>query len=130
MSTTIADLVADATSQIENLDADQVAEELADGALLIDTREAAECDSGLIPGALHVPRGMLEFNADPTHPSHLAGLDPARRTILYCASGGRSALAVRALQQLGYRDVAHLAGGVKAWVASGRATSTSDTQTQ
>jgi rhodanese-related sulfurtransferase len=130
MSTTVAELVADATSQIENLDADQVAKEVADGALLVDTREAAECEAGCIPGALHVPRGMLEFNADPSHPAHLPDLDPERRTILYCASGGRSALAVRALQQLGYQDVAHLAGGIKAWLDTGRAASTSDTQHQ
>jgi rhodanese-related sulfurtransferase len=130
MSSTISALVAEATSQIENLDARQVAEEIANGVLVVDTREAAECDAGLIPGALHVPRGMLEFHADPTHPLHIADFDPARRTILYCASGGRSALAVRALQQIGYRDVAHLAGGINAWIAAGRATSNSGTQHQ
>lgn len=128
MSTTISALVAEATSQIENLDVSQVADEVANGVLVVDVREPAECDDGLLPGALRVPRGMLEFYADPAHPLHLAELDPARRTILYCASGGRSALAARALQQIGYRDVAHLAGGINAWIAEGRAMSQGGTQ--
>jgi rhodanese-related sulfurtransferase len=63
---------------------------------------------------------MLEFYADPTHPSHLAGLDPAARVIVLCASGGRSALAADTLRQLGYANVAHLDGGFKAWVAAGK----------
>ena len=123
MTVTAAELVADATALIENLDPHQAARELADGALVLDVREAHECEAGVIPGALHVPRGLLEFKADPVHPLHDAELHPERRTIVYCASGGRSALAVRALQQLGYCDVAHVAGGLQAWVAAGRPTS-------
>ena len=60
---------------------------------------------------------MLEFYADPSSPYHRAEFDPARRTILFCASGGRSALAADALQTLGYTRVAHLEGGFKAWQA-------------
>jgi len=123
MTVTTAELVADATSLIENLDPEQAAREVADGALIVDVREANECDGGVIRGALLVPRGLLEFKADPRHPLHSVELDPDRRTILYCASGGRSALGARALQQLGYRDVAHLAGGMQAWLAAGRPTS-------
>jgi rhodanese-related sulfurtransferase len=63
---------------------------------------------------------MLEFFADPTNDDHLPQFDPNRRTILYCAGGARSALAVETLQRLGYRDVAHLEGGFSAWTASGR----------
>src|SRR5438105_141754 len=100
---TAAELVAHATSQIENLDPTQTARDLADGALVVDVREAHERRiSGGIPGAIHVPPGMLEFNADPAHPLHMDDLDPGRRTILYCASGGRSALATVALRELGY----------------------------
>jgi rhodanese-related sulfurtransferase len=58
---------------------------------------------------------MLEFWADPTSPYHREEFDPARRIILYCASGGRSALATATLRQLGYQNVAHLDGGLKAW---------------
>jgi rhodanese-related sulfurtransferase len=91
----------------------------------VDLREPDEvANSGTIPGAVHAPRGMLEFYADPASPYHRAEFDPARRTILYCASGGRSALAVEALQQLGYGQVAHLDGGFKAWAASTDQTTT------
>ncbi len=63
---------------------------------------------------------MLEFYADPASPYHRPEFDPARRTILYCASGGRSALAADALQGLGYANVAHLDGGFKGWQERGR----------
>jgi rhodanese-related sulfurtransferase len=117
----VAQLVAQATSHIENLDPAQTARELADGALVVDIREAHERHAiGAIPGTINVPRGLLEFNADPAHPAHIADFDPQRRTILYCASGGRSALATLALQQLGYDNVAHLDGGITAWTAAGR----------
>jgi rhodanese-related sulfurtransferase len=91
------------------------------GAVLVDLREGEELRSeGSIPGALHVPRGVLEFAADPASPAHRAGLDPSRRVILHCASGGRSALAVLTLWQLGYENVAHLDGGFAAWRSAGR----------
>jgi rhodanese-related sulfurtransferase len=62
---------------------------------------------------------MLEFYADPTSAYHRTEFAPDRRTILYCASGGRSALAAGTLQQLGYTEVAHLNGGLKAWREAG-----------
>jgi rhodanese-related sulfurtransferase len=119
---TAAELVAEAKRSIDNLTADQVATELSSShPLLVDIREADELvQSGTIPGAVHAPRGMLEFYADTSSPYHRGGFEPARRTLVYCASGGRSALAVQALRQLGYRDVAHLDGGIKAWLAGGR----------
>jgi rhodanese-related sulfurtransferase len=63
---------------------------------------------------------MLEFYADPTSEDHRPEFDPNRRTILYCAGGARSALAVETLQQLGYTNVAHLEGGLSAWTSAGR----------
>ena len=121
MLTTTSQRVADAKHCIENLDPEQTAGELADGALIVDLREAVERDeAGAIPGSVHVPRGLLEFKADPTSPTHLLDLEPNRRTILYCATGGRSALAVLSLRELGYTDVAHLDGGIQAWLAAGR----------
>ena len=121
MSNTVGDLVARAKSQVENLTPEQVAREVDEGAVLVDLREPAELErEGMIEGAVHAPRGMLEFYADPKSPYHRDELDPSRRTILYCASGGRSALGAVALAELGYRDVAHLDGGVKAWQADGR----------
>src|SRR5579864_8495511 len=118
---TAAELVAAAKQQIENLTPDQVANEMANAdTLLVDLREPDErAQSGSIAGAVHAPRGMLEFYADPSSAYHRAEFDPRRRVILYCASGGRSALAAVALQSLGYTHVAHLDGGYKAWVAKG-----------
>jgi rhodanese-related sulfurtransferase len=118
----VQDLVADAKSRIRNLTTDEVAERIAAGGVtLIDIREPEEIGrDGVIPGAVHAPRGMIEFYADPASPYHRAEFSPAGRTILYCASGGRSALATRALQDLGYTDVAHLDGGLKRWSAEGR----------
>jgi rhodanese-related sulfurtransferase len=100
-----------------------VQKELVDGAVVVDLRESEElAATGKIPGSLHVPRGMLEFRADPTSPYHLPELDPAKRVILHCASGGRSALAAATLQDMGYDNVAHLDGGMNAWTEAGGAT--------
>jgi rhodanese-related sulfurtransferase len=118
---TAAQLVQDAKAGIQNLTPDQVEAELATGrATLVDVRDAPERAGGTIPGAVHASRGMLEFHADPSSPYHKPELDPGKRVILHCASGGRSALAVKTLQALGYTDVAHLDGGFKAWQAAGK----------
>lgn len=118
---TAAQLVQEAKGDIENLTPDQVQAELATGqATLVDIRDAPERANGTIPGAVHASRGMLEFQADPSSPYHKPELDPGKRVILHCASGGRSALAVHTLRQLGYADVAHLDGGFKAWQAAGK----------
>lgn len=119
---TAAEMVATARSRVEALSAEQVADELAGGhALLVDLREPDErASAGVIPGAVHAPRGMLEFYADPTSPSHRPEFDPDGRVILHCATGSRSALAADALRQLGYAHVAHLDGGIKAWTETGQ----------
>ncbi len=114
------ELVNEARQRIEELSADQVAQELQAGALLVDVRESDERrEHGIIPGTVHMPRGMLEFYADPSLPYHRKELEPNRRIILHCASGGRSALAAELLTRMGYANVAHLAGGIDAWRASG-----------
>jgi len=122
MTKQAADLVAAAKAQIENLDPDAVEAELASGdAVLVDVREADELEAtGHIPGSVHIPRGMLEFRADPTSPYHQEPLDPSARVILHCASGGRSALAAAALKDMGYDRIAHLDGGMKAWKEAGK----------
>ncbi|MCU1502710.1 MAG: sulfurtransferase [Ilumatobacteraceae bacterium] len=118
--TTVAELVARARQTIDNLAPADFAARIGPDALLVDIREPDEVATGAIPGAIAVPRGMIEFRADPGSPYHLAEFDPARPVLVYCASGGRSALAGAALRQLGYTDVAHLDGGVTAWRSSGR----------
>jgi rhodanese-related sulfurtransferase len=119
---TAAGMVARAKQRIQNLSVDDVADEMsADDILLVDIREAEErASSGAIPGATHAPRGMLEFYADPTSPYHRPEFETDRRIVVYCASGGRSALATDMLQQMGYARTAHLDGGFKAWVAAGQ----------
>ncbi len=119
---TAAAMVGEAKQRVENLTVDQVAAELAQGdAVLVDVREPEErVQHGVIPGAIHAPRGMLEFYADPTSPYHRPELEPDRRVILHCAAGSRSALAADTLQQMGYRNVAHLDGGFRAWKEAGQ----------
>ena len=122
MAKMAADLVAEAKQRIQNLTVDQTADEIERGdALVVDLREPEERqEHGAIPGAVHAPRGMLEFWADPTSSYHRAEFDPNRRVILHCAGGGRSALAADTLQQMGYANVAHLDGGFNAWKAAER----------
>lgn len=121
MSSSVAQLVAVAKTQIRNLSVNEFAKELEGDPILVDIREADEVDrEGTIPGAARAPRGMLEFWADPASPYHREEFDPGRRILVYCASGGRSALAVQTLQILGYADVAHLDGGLRAWKEHGR----------
>lgn len=117
-----SELVKDAKGRIENLSVEQAAEQISQpGTLLVDIRDAGElAASGSIPGSVNVPRGMLEFRADPSSPYHDPNFDPERRIVLHCASGGRSALAADTLQKMGYTNVAHMDGGMKAWTEAGK----------
>lgn len=84
--------------------------------VVVDVRETVERDKdGMIPGSVHAPRGLLEFQADPESPAHNSDLKPDKRLILYCGTGGRSALAAKTLLDMGYGEVASLAGGYSAW---------------
>jgi len=118
----VMDMVKHAKAGIENLTPDQVSEELANNdATLIDIRESEEfAQNGRIPGAIHAPRGMVEFYADETTPYHRPEFDKSKRLIFHCAGGGRSALTVAALKEMGYENIAHLDGGIKAWKEAGK----------
>ena len=117
---TAAELVAAAKAEIENLSPQDVSREQSDGALIVDIREPEERGrTGVIPGSVHAPRGMIEFYADPTSAYHREEFDPERRVILHCASGGRSALATKSLQEMGYTNIAHMDGGITGWIAEG-----------
>ena len=115
------DLVKDAKQHLENLTPEQVKEELEkENVVLIDIREGEELkQNGKIHGSVHASRGMLEFYADPSLPYHKPEFNKEKRIILHCASGGRSALAAATLKQMGYENVAHLDGGIKAWKDAG-----------
>jgi len=118
---TAAEMVAAAKAKVEHLGVDEAAREVEEGATLVDIREPGERQKdGYIDGAVEAPRGMIEMWADPSSPSHRAEFDPAKRIVVHCSSGGRSALAAATLQDLGYRNVAHLDGGIKAWKEAGR----------
>lgn len=118
------DLVNEAKGQVENLTPQQVQQELSNGnATLIDIRESEELtQNGKIAQSVHAPRGMLEFYADESLPYHKPEFDKNKRLILHCASGGRSALAAQTLKQMGYNNVAHMDGGMKAWKEAGMPT--------
>ena len=114
-------LVADAEGQVKSLSPAQVAQKLEaqdESVLLIDLRDVRELkQEGKIPGALHIPRGMLEFWVDPDSPYYRSEFDNAREIILYCSKGWRSALSAQTLQNMGVEDVAHMQGGMEQWLA-------------
>lgn len=121
MTTTSDAMVRLARSHVRALDAAHVQAHLIAGDVaLVDLRETEEREEhGAIPGTIHVPRGVLEFRADPASPLHRAELDPSRPTVLLCGDGSRSALAGEVLMSLGYRDVTYLDGGIQAWKRAG-----------
>lgn len=122
MPSSVKDMLSAANASVPRISPAEAADLLDRGeALVVDVRDAPELESGgKVAGARHVPRGMLEFRADPDSPYHDPAFDRDRTVILYCASGGRSALAGRTLQEMGYRDVRNL-GGFKDWAESGGA---------
>lgn len=116
---TALELVSDANRLIPILSVEELDAAMKSGDLvLLDVREKEEYELEAIPGALHASRGMLEFYADPTNSFHRHNLQPTQRVVLYCGTGGRSALAALSLKTLGYCDVAQLQGGFKAWKAA------------
>jgi len=108
-------------TEIENLGVDDLKRELASGddLLLVDIREIQErVDKGTIPGSKHAARGMLEFWADPASPYYRDWFTEHRRTILFCAGGGRSVYATKALQDMGFTNVANFSPGFGGWAAA------------
>jgi len=119
MSKTAAEMVGQATAQVEGISPqDASAENAASKVVFLDVREPVEWEEH-IEGAVQVPRGLLEFMADPASPKHKPELDPSRRVIVYCKSGTRGALAAYTLKTLGFENVANLQGGIAAWKEAG-----------
>jgi len=124
MPLTAQDLVAAAKSAIREIDADELLRLQAAGVPVIDVREPGEFAAGRVPGAVNIPRGVLEFEVD-GHPAVNCVKDAAlghrdAPVVLYCRSGGRSALAAEALKRLGFAEPLSMAGGFNAWAAAGR----------
>jgi rhodanese-related sulfurtransferase len=122
MPTTVKQMLEAASAAVPKITPAQAKEIIAKGdALVVDVRDAPEVQaSGKVAGAVHVSRGMLEFRADPDLPSHDKNFSKDKTVILYCASGGRAALAGKMLKDLGYERVYNL-GGFKDWADSGGA---------
>jgi rhodanese-related sulfurtransferase len=118
--TSLGEMLSIAREEVPTINV-QEAQELIAGrdALLLDVRDSSELErSGKLKGAVNVSRGMLEFRADTQGSYHNPEFRPQRPTILYCASGGRSALAGRTLREMGYSEVYNL-GGFKDAVTEG-----------
>lgn len=120
MPYTAQDLVAQARAVIEEIDVERLRALQADGVPVVDVREPEEFAAGSVPGAVNIPRGVLEFQVD-GHPALNFRTDPHlshRRepVILYCRTGGRSALAAEALKRLGFDRPLSLAGGYLRWL--------------
>lgn len=122
MTTNLKQLLAAADAAVPRISPAQAQAMAASGAaLVVDVRDAPEVEkSGKAAGAMHVSRGMLEFRADPDSPYHDKNFRKDRPVILYCASGGRSALSGKLLKDLGYAEVYNL-GAFKDWVDNGGA---------
>jgi len=116
-SLTIQDLVSDAKNNIVEISISKVRQVSQDKTyLIVDVREPGEFLLGHIDGAINVPRGVLEFRADPNYPGSIPSLyDKSAVIILYCRSGARSALAAQSLTLLGYKATVSMAGGFLAW---------------
>ncbi len=124
MATTLQDILGQARRAITEITPERLLELQAEGVPVIDVREPGEFAAGRLPGAVNIPRGVLEFEVD-GHPAVNGVRDPAlghreRPVILYCRSGGRSALAAEALKRLGFAEPLSLAGGFAAWTMTAR----------
>ena len=117
----IAQLCAEAEAEIETWPVDKAMEQLEDDAVVfVDVRDVRELwREGTIPGALHVPRGMLEFWVDPESPYARDIFQSGKRFVFFCNMGWRSALAAKAVQDMGLAPVCHIGGGFTAWREAG-----------
>jgi rhodanese-related sulfurtransferase len=115
----VEQMVREASAQITTLSVVQVRERQAQGQAvqLVDLRDVRELErEGTIPGAVHAPRGMIEFWVDPASPYFKPVFGHAQTTyVLFCAAGWRSALTAKTLQDMGMTNVAHIDGGFGAW---------------
>jgi rhodanese-related sulfurtransferase len=110
-------LIEEAEKNIETMSVDEVAGLLHDETVtIVDIRDIRELQrEGKLPGAVHAPRGMLEFWVDPDSPYHRELFSEEKKFVFYCASAWRSALATQTVQQMGMNNVCHMSGGFTAW---------------
>lgn len=122
MLSTAKQMIEAADAEVPRITPRQAQELIAEGdTLIVDVRDSDEIEkTGIIAGAIHVSRGMLEFRADPQSPHHDKRFARRKTIILYCSSGGRSALSGKALKDMGYDEVYNL-GALKDWAENGGA---------
>src|SRR5246127_4955624 len=127
MASSVKEMLEAANAAVPRITAAQARDMMAKGdALVVDVRDAPEVQqSGKVAGAVHVSRGMLEFRADPESPYYDPHFGKDKTVIVYCASGGRAALAGRVLKEMGYGEVYNL-GAFKDWADSGGAIDTAE----
>ena len=119
MPTNSKQLLEAAHAVVPKISGKEAQEMVANGAIIVDVRDGTEvAATGKAAGALHIPRGSLEFKACPVSPTADKNLSPDKTVILHCASGGRAALAGKLLKDMGYEKVYNL-GGFKDWAESG-----------
>jgi len=117
----LKDFVAEAKVSVVEISTADVQAKMGKSALLLDVREPGELDAGFLPGALNIPRGLLELKADLKFPMREMRLsDRDQEVIIYCASGGRSLLAGKILQEMGFTNVRSMACGFAGWQQEGR----------
>ena len=116
----VRQLVAEADAAVETVTVAEARERQARGAVIVDLRDIRErAREGFIPGAFHAPRGMIEFWVDPDSPYFKDIFGSGREFIFHCASGWRSALATKAVRDMGLAPVSHIGGGFGAWKKAG-----------
>ena len=114
------DMVAEANAAVETVPAEAAIRLAGDpDVVFVDVRERHEREKGTVKGSIHAPRGSLEFYADPDSSLHKKELASGKKLVLFCAAGGRSALAAKTLKDMGIDRVAHIAGGYGAWEKAG-----------
>ncbi len=114
-------LVDEANARVETLTAEQAVKLAGDpNVQLVDVRDVRELErEGVVPGAFHAPRGMLEFWVDPDSPYYKDVFGSGKKFVLFCAAGWRSALAADRMREMGFDKIAHIDGGFGAWKSAG-----------
>jgi len=117
-------LIAEAGARTHGISADAAQARMGEpGTVFVDIRDVRELErEGMIPGAFHAPRGMLEFWVDPESPYYKPVFTPDKHYILYCAADWRGVLAAATLEEMGFGNVLHLEGGFSEWKQAGRPT--------
>ncbi|MDB9776656.1 rhodanese-like domain-containing protein [Alphaproteobacteria bacterium] len=120
------ELIGQANSEINSISVEDLAKEInQDNIVVVDVQSKDDVEkTGMIPGAIHAERGMLEFYADQSedNPFKKSEMDPNKKIVVYCGVGGQGALSAKTLKDMGFKNVSNLKGGVKAWKESGQKT--------